>query len=115
MEFHRKNFDGVPDDLRAAVVEGLALPDHYSPVDDMFATQDDRIWLRETVAEGDGGDWFVVGPDGRVEFRVRSPPGVSFETARGNRVWGVGKDEMDMTYIVLYELSQPEQGKEGRE
>lgn len=114
-EFHRKNFDGVPDDLRAAVVEGLALPDHYSPIDDMFATQEDRIWLRATAAEGDGGDWFVVGRDGRVEFRVRPPPGVSFETARGNRVWGVGKGEMDMTYIALYELSQPQQGKEGME
>lgn len=114
-EFARKNVDGVPDDLRAAVVEGLALPDHYSPVDDMFVTPEGRLWLHATVVDGEGGDWFVFGPDGRVEFRVRPPPGVSFETARGNRIWGVGKGDLDMTYIALYELSQPQQGKEGRE
>ena len=107
-EWHRERFDGVPSDLRAAVVEGLLLPDHYSPVDDMFATQEDRVWLRATMAEGEGGDWFVVDPDGRVEFRVQPPPGVSFETAHGNRVWGVGKGYLDTPYIVMYELHQPQ-------
>ncbi len=105
-EFHREHFAGVPSDLRAAVVEGLLLPDHYSPVDDMFSAQDARVWLRATMAEGEGGDWHVVDPDGRVEFRVHPPPGVSFETARGNRVWGVGKDRLDTPYIVMYELHQ---------
>ena len=115
-EFHRKHFDNVPSDLRAAVVDGLKyLPDHYSPVDAMFATQDDRIWLRATVVDGEGGDWYVVGPEGRVEFRVRPPPGVSFEAARRNRVWGVGKGYLDVAYIALYELLPPQQGKEGTE
>ena len=106
-EAQRKRDGRVPGDLRAAVVEGLALPRRYSPVDAMFATQDDRIWLRATAVDGEGGDWFVVGPEGRVEFRVRPPPGVSFKAAGGNRVWGVGKGRLDTPYIALYELSPP--------
>ncbi len=113
-EFHRKRFGGTPNDLRDAVIEGLALPSHYSPLQDMFATPEDRIWVRATAVEDQSdGDWFVVGSDGVVNFRVRPPSGVTFKTAHGDRVWGVGQGYLDTPYIALYELSQPPQGKEG--
>lgn len=112
-EFHRKRFGGTPSDLRDAVVEGLALPSHYSPLQDMFATLEDRIWLRATAVEGQSdSNWFVVGSNGRVNFHVRPPPGVTFKAAHGDRVWGVGQGYLDTPYITLYELSHPSQGNE---
>lgn len=101
----------VPSNLRAAVIRGSIIPDHHPPIASLFVTGEGRVWLR-LPASGDDEEeteWVVVGPDGAPEFRITAPVGVTFRAARGNRVWGTGKTEMDIPYIVLYELG-PERG-----
>ena len=98
--------EAVPRDIRAAVVKGSILPSHYAPISALFVTHEGRVWLKETsVADEYEGEWIVVGADGAVEFRVRPPSGIRFQTARGNRVWGTGTTELDVPYIALYELA----------
>ncbi len=96
----------VPANLRSAVIRGSIIPDYYPPVRSLFVTHDDRLWLRLATAGGDDdvSEWLVVGPGGAPEFRISAPPGVTFKAARGNRVWGTGSTEMDIPYIVLYEV-----------
>lgn len=95
----------VPSDLRGAVIRGTIIPDYYPPVATLFVTHEGRVWLRLTTsAEDDGSEWIVVGPDGAPEFRITAPPDVTFKAAHGDRVWGTGKTELDIPYIVLYEL-----------
>ena len=95
----------VPRDIEAAVIEGSILPGHWAPVSALFVTHEGRIWLREKAVPGEyEGEWIVVGPDGTVEFRVRPPPGVTFQAAHGDRVWGTGTTDLDVPYIALYEL-----------
>ena len=98
----------VPANLRAAVIRGSIIPDYYPPVQSLFVTHEGRVWLRLDSAGGDddaADEWVVVGPDGTPEFRIGAPPGVTFKAAHGDRVWGTGKTEMDIPYIVLYELA----------
>ena len=96
----------VPANLRAAVIRGSIIPDYYPPIATVFVTHEGRVWLRMTASGEDDevSEWIVVGPDGAPEFRVSAPPGGTFRTAQGDRVWGTGKTEMDIPYIVLYEV-----------
>ena len=98
----------VPSDLRAAVTEGLLLYDYFEPISSYFLTHDERVWLRDAVTpEGSEALWVVLGPDGAPAFRVLAPSGIAFKAALGDRVWGTGRTELDVPYIVLYELRQP--------
>lgn len=98
----------VPTDLRAAVTEGLLLYDYFEPIASFFLTHDERVWLQDAApVEGYEAHWVVLGPDGEAEFRVPAPAGIAFRAAVGDRVWATGRTELDVPYIVLYELRTP--------
>ena len=107
-ESARQSGQQVPGSLRAAVEEGLLLPDHYAPIEGMLVTRAGRIWLRETTTpDVHEGQWVVLGPDGEAEFRVSPPEGVTFRAIDGDRVWATSTNELDVPFIVLYELTRP--------
>ncbi len=98
----------VPSDVRDAVTEGLLLYDYFEPISSFFLTHGERAWLRDAApAEGHEAVWVVLGPDGEPEFRVQAPTGIAFEAALGDRVWATGNTELDVPYLVLYELRSP--------
>ena len=104
----RQQGERVPRNLRAAVEDGLLLPDHYAPISGMLVTRAGRIWLRETsTPDVYEGQWVVLGPDGEAEFRVPAPEGVVFRAIDGDRVWATGTNDIDVPFIVLYELVRP--------
>lgn len=99
---------GAPAGLRTAVTDGLLLYDYFEPVSSFFLTHDERVWLRDAVTpEGYEALWLVLGPDGEPEFRVHAPAGIAFRDALGDRVWAVGRTEMDVPFIAQYELVVP--------
>ncbi len=107
-ESARQSGQEVPGSLRAAVEEGLLLPDYYAPVRSMLVTRAGRIWLRETTTEDiHEGQWVVLDPDGEAEFRVTAPHGAVFRAIDGDRVWATRTNELDVPFIVLYELVRP--------
>ena len=107
-ESARQSGQEVPGSLRAAVEEGLLLPDYYAPVQGMLATRAGRVWLREaTTADVHEGRWVVLGPDGEAEFRVTAPQGAVFRAVHGDRVWAASTNELDVPFIVVYELERP--------
>ena len=107
-ESARRMGERVPGNLRAAVEEGLILPDYYAPVQGMLVTRAGRVWLRETTTPDIyEGQWVVLGPDGEAEFRVPAPEGVVFRAIDGDRVWATSTSELDVPFIVLYELVRP--------
>ena len=104
-----RQFGGqVPGDLRAVVTEGLLLYEYFEPISSFFLTHDERVWLGDAApADGYEALWVVVGTEGKPEFRVQAPSGIAFKAALGDRVWATGRTELDVPYIVLYELRQP--------
>ena len=67
------------------------------------------MWLRDAApSEGSEALWVILRPDGKPGFRVLAPPGITFKAALDDRVWGTGRTELDVPYIVLYELGQPD-------
>ena len=108
VEMARQLGGEVPGNLRAAVTEGLLLYDYFEPISSFFLTHDERVWLRDAApSEEYEALWVVLGPDGTPEFRVQASSGITFKTALGDRVWGTGRTELDVSYIVLYDLRSP--------
>ena len=98
----------VPGSLRAAVEEGLLLPDYYAPVQSMLVTRAGGLWLRETTTtDVHDGQWVALGPDGEAEFRVTAPEGVDFRAIDGDRIWATSTNELDVPFILQYELVRP--------
>ena len=98
----------VPTNLRAVVTEGLLLYDYFEPISSFFLTHDERVSLGDAApSEEYEALWVVVDTEGKPEFRVQASSGITFKAALGDRVWGTGRTEMDVPYIVLYELRQP--------
>ena len=107
-ESARQRGEPVPGSLRATVEEGLLLPDYYAPVQSMLVTRAGGLWLRETTTtDVHDGQWVVLGPDGEAEFRVTAPEGVAFRATNGDRVWATSTNELDVPFILLYELVRP--------
>jgi len=112
VEMARRYGGDVPTNLRAAVTEGLLLYDYFEPISTFFLTHDERVWLRDAApSEDHEALWVVLGPDGESEFRVQAPTGIIFKAALGDRVWGTGSTELDVPYVVLYQVI--EQGECG--
>ena len=108
VEMARRYGGEVPTNLRAAVTEGLLLYDYFEPISTFFPTHDERVWLHDAAPSEDyEALWVVVGADGEPEFRVQAPAGVVFKAALGDRVWATGRTELDVPFIVLYELRSP--------
>lgn len=107
-ESARRTGQRVARNLKTAVEEGLLLPDYYAPIQSMLVTRAERIWLWETtIADEYEGQWIVLGPEGEAEFRVPAPEGVTFKAVHGDRVWATATTELDVPFIVVYDLVRP--------
>ena len=97
----------LPSRLRDAVIEGLALPEYYPPIQDIFATHAGDVWIR-TMEAPNRGDWVRFGPDGRVNLRIHTPPGVRLQAANDAMIWGTCIDDLCVPYLIGYPI--PGQG-----
>jgi hypothetical protein len=79
------------------------VPPVYPPVEGILLGSDDRIWvgLRATA---NGRQWLVLGSQGEPVERVILPTNVEPKVARGEHVWGLETDEMEVQSIVRYRL-----------
>lgn len=104
----RRRGEDVPENLRDAVEDGLLLLEHFAPIGSFFLTRGGSVWLQDTVSpEGAEDRWIIVGPDDQPRFQVLAPSGITFKAALEDHVWGTGVTELDVPYIVRYELAEP--------
>jgi len=109
---------------------GDPIPDTKPPYQRLFVAEDGRIWVwlhQEARKTGSGDEsaeqdepgripeqtWFesvafdVFEPDGRYLGMVRAPDGLAVyptPVARGDTLWAVVEDELDVPYIVRFHV-----------
>jgi hypothetical protein len=110
---------------------GPPIPDRKPVFNGLFVAQDARIWVRlsvpaetievppDEVAAARAANrpvpsrfrepvvFDVFEPDGRHVGQVRAPRGFSLDpqpVARGDHVWAVFRDELDVPYVVRYRI-----------
>lgn len=103
-----------PKMIQRIVAEGLAIPDDYPLVRALLVATGGDTWLRLYDDGSRGGHWLVLDPAGRERASVSGPAGTTLLAVRGDAVWGVERDELDVPYVVRYRIAKGAPVRPGR-
>lgn len=90
----------IESDLRSSV----PAPRFYPAVTELISGDDGTIWLRREAPSQGQEEWQVFSADGEMLGRVRLPEGLRLHGADARRVWGVMRDELDVSFVEVYAL-----------
>lgn len=90
-------------EIREWARSGLYVPETFPPVEGAVPGMDGSVWLQLT---DDGGPltWFGLAPDGHTIGAVDASQRFRLLAATSDRWWGVETDELDVPYIVRYDV-----------
>lgn len=118
----RETFEkqGIPPAVSQMVMQGVSFADHYPAFMTLMEGPEGSLWVQQIVTatqiaakggtfspEDDLGspDWDVFDRDGRFLGVVTLPPRFQPRVVRGDRIYGVQKDDMDVQYVVALTLA----------
>jgi hypothetical protein len=71
-----------------------------------FVDDQERLWVALVPPRGAPDiEWEVLGPSGERLGSLRLPQSVTLGAVRGNRAYGVARDENDVESVVVYQLT----------
>lgn len=73
-------------------------------VDDMLVDDQSRIWIKP-VTHDSVGDWYGFTPRGQRVASFQLPSAVTPRLIRGDRLYGVSRDSLDVESVVVYRLT----------
>ena len=102
----RLNREAFPDraDAERQIRRGMSLPDDLAPVSGGVFADDGDLWLRREEVLGQDQRWTVLDSAGAPVARITLPRGVRVEVVRSSKLWGVGRDELGVPYVVRYTI-----------
>lgn len=90
--------------LEADIREATFAPDYLPAVRGMVRAEDGSIWIERFSRTDEGVVWWVVGPDLEPRATAVTPTGLRVLLITGDAIWGVETDELDVDYIVKYDI-----------
>ncbi len=90
--------------LESKIRDAIYAPPFVPAVTSVIVTREGGVWLQRAPVTEDGVEWWVLAPDGTPKGRVYAPPGLRILAVVGDRVWGSETDDLDVPYIVSYDL-----------
>ncbi|MFV1987002.1 MAG: 6-bladed beta-propeller [Gemmatimonadota bacterium] len=88
----------------AAIRETMVIPDHAPAVDRVLIGHDGSTWLALADRDPETTRWLVLDPNGDVHGRVTLPHDFRPLWAMVDVVWGMDRDELDIPYIVRFDV-----------
>lgn len=85
----------------------IRLPAVLPPVSAVVLNADGSAWLRRGERNLETVDWLVLDPQGLIRASLTLPIGFRNPTVDGERVWGVVRDDLDISYVVRYRIRRP--------
>ncbi len=95
---------GRPDIRRESILEALHNPGFVPPVHAALIDREGRVWLETRYGEDGRTRWDVYSREGRQIARVSLPSVLDVQHVVGGCVWGLERDDLDIQYIVQYEV-----------
>lgn len=124
-ETSRAQAENLPPTLRDLIearIDQLSFAERLPAYRQFLISTDGFFWLEEyaTVQEMSqptwswsegplGRKWTVLSPQGRWLGTVEIPAGLSLRVVTEDRIVGVVEDELDVQYVVVFELEKPNQ------
>ena len=101
-----RNITAAPARIASDLRSSVPTPRFYPAVTELISGDDGSIWLRrETPSQGQE-EWQVFSAEGEILGRVRLPEGLRLHGADARRVWGVMRDELDVSFVEVYALDR---------
>lgn len=88
------------------MIGALEAPLFHPPVSAVVAGVDGTIWLRREPLHEERVGWVVLDEAGEPLALVQLPEALELRAASRHQVWGVLKDELDVSYLVRYRLQR---------
>ncbi len=102
-ESARLRGESRPRGVRERVREAVAAPRFLPPIDKALIDAEGRLWVRTFSADPTRRRWTVVTND-RISFCVEGLATADIQTAKGDTVWAVEVDQLDVPTLVAYAL-----------
>jgi len=104
-EVTRVSGEAEGDELRRTL-QGMPVPDRVPAFAMVTVDRRNRIWVAEWGPEARGRDasWTVLGPDGEVVARARTPGGLTPQEIGSDYIVGVVRDDLDVERVVRVPL-----------
>ena len=110
---------GAPPAGVAALLQGVVIADRYPVIATLLEGPEGSLWVQKTLTvrravaisgsfhPGELGspEWDVFDREGRYLGEVTLPPRFQPHIIRGDRVYGVVRDELDVPYVVVLEVA----------
>lgn len=81
------------------------VPERWPAVRDLTTDDRGRIWITLGGSRADSTRVWVVDPDGSLSFRITLAPGLSIEAVRGDVVYGILHDELDVPWVESHRVA----------
>lgn len=110
--YREQQRSGAKDDAtRTQIERALAeveFPATLPPYDRMLVDAEDHLWVQDYLLPGHEGPttWSVFDPEGRLLGVVELPARFQPRQIGRDFVLGVWRDELDVSYVRLYELQR---------
>lgn len=80
------------------------IPEYFPPIAGVVVSRDGEIWLRRDHQNEGAAAWLVLDDQGRFKAAVRAPAGLRIYFVDGSTVWGTIRNELDVEFVVRYEI-----------
>ena len=70
----------------------------------MVVSRDGEVWLRRDLRNEGTATWLVLDSQGRIKATVATPAGLRIHFVEGFTVWGTIRNELDVEFVVRYDL-----------
>lgn len=90
--------------LESELREATYSPDYQPAVRTMVVAENGSIWLQCFDPSEDGIVWWVLDQEAQPVATASTPEGLRILLITGDSVWGVETDDLDVSYIVRYDL-----------
>ena len=92
------------DEADAAYRQSVVMPAIRPAVRRLLAGVDGRVWLEWGVAPHDSVTWWVLDSDGSPIGQFAAARPIAARAAAGNSLWAVETDDLDVPYVVRYDV-----------
>lgn len=84
----------------------LYRPEYHPPVTSVLAGRDGTVWVRREETLQDFVRWEVLSESGDLLAIVAIPRDTRVFRVDSEHIWGVERDSLDVSYVVVYRVSQ---------
>jgi hypothetical protein len=114
---------GVPDPQLEQIVQGIGIADVYPAFGQLFCGPRQSLWVQRIRSAADmvededvefdpqnvgSPDWEVFDAEGRYLGVVTFPDRFRPVIAKGDQIYGVWTDELDVQYVMRLQVNMPE-------